>query len=503
MKSKLINHEILFFVLLAAMSSIKLFLSVGVIEGGIAENSELIWNSLLPRVGVILLFLMVYLRINLFIIPRFRQVKEKGYLDYLFLLVQFLALGFLLAFGVNVASYYAHPATYNYGGYQLFALFGYNDQPLKSIWMGWERGLLILTLYGVYAGLREYLCYRIENSGPKASYYTLIVNQVSGLLVVYLIIPVFFATLNLIANDRYYMLYFMVATSAVLVYVCNVYWLFPRCLKGSKLSVGFVSRLLFSTFIFACPLVVYLSGPNLFRTLWLENWVFQLVFTVPCTWLVYRQRKDQLLGLKQAAIELTRSKADLQFLRAQINPHFLFNALNTLYGTALIDGSKRTANGIQMLGDMMRFMLEDNHQDFIPMKDEVAYLQNYIALQKLRILPSDQISVETNLEIAQCDHLIVPMLLIPFVENAFKHGIAADEKSWIVVELRCAADRIHFKVRNSVPKTIYSDPERKSSGIGLSNVRERLMLFYEGRYQLSCSAIDQEFIVELSILFPN
>lgn len=95
------------------------------------------------------------------------------------------------------------------------------------------------------------------------------------------------------------------------------------------------------------------------------------------------------------------------------------------------------------------------------MKDEIAYLQNYIALQKLRILPSDQVLLETNLEVTACDHLIVPMLLIPFLENAFKHGIDPDEKSWIIIDLSCSADHIHFKVRNSLPKTLYQDLERK------------------------------------------
>ncbi|WP_316751826.1 sensor histidine kinase [Pedobacter gandavensis] len=495
MKNKVLYHEILFFVLLAAMSIIKVFLSAGITTG----MSAAVWTNLLPRTGVILLFLMVYLWINLFSIPRFLKVKEQGYPAWLLLVFQFLALGFLMAFGVNVATYYAHPADYSYNGYGLFSMFGYNDQPLKSIWMGWERGLLFLTLYGIYAALREYLCYRIENSGSKSRYYTLIANQVSGLLFIYLMIPGFFAIFNLVENDRYYLVYFLAANTALFIYVSNIFWLFPRYLKDDKLSVEFVVRLLVSTFVYAFPVVVFLTYNNMFGVIWLENWLFQMLVTVPCTWLVYRSQKDELLEWNKSAMELTRSKADLQFLRAQINPHFLFNALNTLYGTALIDGSKRTADGIQKLGDMMRFMLEDNHQDFIPMKDEIAYLRNYIDLQKLRILPSDQIRLEANLDIAQCDHLIVPMLLIPFVENAFKHGIDGDEKSWIIVDLSCTADSIHFKVRNSVSKAVFVDPERKSSGIGLNNVRERLMLFYEGKHQLKCGRVDDEFIAELTI----
>lgn len=495
MKNKLLNHEILFVVLLSAISILNVFLSAGIMEG----MQPPVMATLLPRIGVILLFLLVYLWINLFSIPRFLKVKEKGYVDYLLLLFQFLALGLLLALGVNVATYFARPAESNYSGYGLFSMFGYNDEPLNSIWMGWGRGLQLLSLYGTYAVLRTYLSCRIEKSGPKIRYYTLMANEISGLLVIYLLIPILVSTFNLIEYELFYLWYFVLANGALFVYVTNVYWLFPKYLKNDKLSRGFVGRLLFSTFICAIPLVIFLVHTSLIPMFLLGNWAFQLLVTVPCTWLVYQRKKDELLEWSKTAMELTRSKADLQFLRAQINPHFLFNALNTLYGTALIDGSKRTADGIQKLGDMMRFMLEDNHQDFIPMKDEIAYLKNYIALQKLRILPSDQISLEANLDVAQCDHLIVPMLLIPFVENAFKHGIDADEKSWIIVDLSCTADSIHFKVRNSVSKAVYVDPERKSSGIGLNNVRERLMLFYEGKYQLKCGRVDDEFIAELTI----
>ena len=100
-------------------------------------------------------------------------------------------------------------------------------------------------------------------------------------------------------------------------------------------------------------------------------WVLQLLITTPASWLNYQQKKDKILQLKGFENALAKSTADLQFLRSQINPHFLFNALNTLYGTALIEKSERTAEGIQKLGDMMRFMLHENMQDFIPMEKEI------------------------------------------------------------------------------------------------------------------------------------
>lgn len=493
MKNKLLHHEMLFIILLSAMLIIKAFFPDG-IAAGLPELS-----ILLSRIGVILLFLMVYLWVNLISIPYFLKGEKRRFGTWLLLLLQFMALTFLLALGVNAASYFANPAQYNYGGYKLFALLGYNDTPLKSIWLGWDRASIILAVYGIYAALRTYLSLKIAHSGPKSRYYALIVNQVSGFLVFYLLCPIFLFNFDLIRNEAFYSAYFMVVTSMVLVYVSNTCWLFPKYLKEGKVTAAFLFRLLASTFVYSFPLFSFFSHTDQFLLLWMENWAVQLLFSLPFSWLIYRQGNHQVLELRNAVQDLTRSKADLQFLRSQINPHFLFNALNTLYGTALMDGSKRTANGIQMLGDMMRFMLEDNHQDYIPMRDEVTYLENYIALQKLRILPSDQIQVEAHLELAQCDHLIVPMLLIPFVENAFKHGIDPDEKSWISIELTCTANSISFKVRNSLPKTLYPDPERKSQGIGLNNVRERLMLFYEDKYQLNYGPVENEFIAELTI----
>jgi sensor histidine kinase YesM len=233
------------------------------------------------------------------------------------------------------------------------------------------------------------------------------------------------------------------------------------------------------------------------RDYWFVWWGFQVLITTPVTWLLYQSRRDNLLQLKNTQKALANSKADLQFLRSQINPHFLFNALNTLYGTALLEQSPKTAEGIQKLGDMMRFMLHDNHLDFIPMSQEVAYLKNYISLFKLRIQTSDNIRITEQIEECNSGQLIGPMLLIPFVENAFKHGISQTEKSWIDIRLNYDEKEIRLEVRNSLHPDKAEDLEKGKSGIGLQNVSERLRLFYSDRHKMHCEAKNGEFVAVL------
>ncbi|WDF57186.1 hypothetical protein [Mucilaginibacter sp. KACC 22063] len=131
-------------------------------------------NLLLPRVGVVLLLLIAYFLINFFTIPQLQRTNYRSFFIYPWVLFQLLVLSYLLAIGVNVATYYAHPAWNNYGEFSLFASFGYNETPLTDLWAGFDRALIFLTIYGIYACIREYVIYRIENFGSKSNYRILI-----------------------------------------------------------------------------------------------------------------------------------------------------------------------------------------------------------------------------------------------------------------------------------------------------------------------------------------
>jgi two-component system LytT family sensor kinase len=197
--------------------------------------------------------------------------------------------------------------------------------------------------------------------------------------------------------------------------------------------------------------------------------------------------------------QLKRSSASVDFLRSQINPHFLFNALNTLYGTAIQENADRTSEGIQKLGDMMRFMLQENMQDKISLTREIDYLNNYIALQRLRTDANPIVQINTQIQESETYFQIAPMLLIPFVENAFKHGISFREPSHIKVSLEIKQGKLYFDVYNSKHPRPDNDPEKDKSGIGLENVKQRLQLSYPGKHELVIHDTPKEFFVHLTI----
>ncbi len=197
--------------------------------------------------------------------------------------------------------------------------------------------------------------------------------------------------------------------------------------------------------------------------------------------------------------EISTQSAAISNLRAQINPHFLFNALNSIYAIALKENSEQTADGIQKLGDMMRFMLHENNRDSIALSSEIEYLHSYIAIQKMRIDPNQNIEIRVNLQEMDRELQIAPMLLNPFVENAFKHGISFQNPSWIYITLTGDAKNLYFKVHNSIHKTKGIDTEVNQGGIGQKNVKQRLQLLYPLKHTLEIQQSEKDYFVSLII----
>ncbi|MEC5144874.1 histidine kinase [Chitinophaga sp. 212800010-3] len=462
-------------------------------------------NVWLPQIVSILIFYVSYMIINRLIIPSVKSLFLKEMTGKIIKKICRLAgvlvlLVFLILFGTNLSAYLANPILFG-GGFHLSTLFGYTAHPLTYAFDGFSRTISLLIFIFLLGFLREIIVSYFEKPILSRAYWVSFINQFTTFAAIYFSILYLFSALNFEKEHFLFIAYFLVVPSTFLVFMSNIYWLFPWKGETPVFSYRVLLRLFLSTFICTFPFIAY-KDPNLPQDqfiLFLLCWMGQLLVTTPVSWLVYCRRKDSILRLKSMEKELIETQADLQLLRSQINPHFLFNTLNTLYGIALREKSPDTAKGIQMLGDMMRFMLHENPADLIPMLKEVEYLENYIALQKLRMQISPGISIEVMIEEQYCNHQIAPMLLIPFVENAFKHGINPEASSWIKISLDCNETDIRFEVRNSLHPKTNNDPEKNRSGIGVKNVLERLNIIYPNRHQVNICDDGREFLVRLVI----
>jgi len=191
--------------------------------------------------------------------------------------------------------------------------------------------------------------------------------------------------------------------------------------------------------------------------------------------------------------------AELSQLRTQLNPHFLFNALNSLYTAAHREKSETTAEGIQRLADIMRFMLSENNHERILLEKEIQYLENYLYIQRLRVDETQGVDITVSLSLAMPNAYIAPMMLIPFVENAFKHGISHRSPSWIHVNLAVDNGKLEFTVANSRHQKTAHDPEEFQGGIGMPNIRKRLELIYAHRYTLDIKETNEEYSARLTL----
>ncbi len=208
-------------------------------------------------------------------------------------------------------------------------------------------------------------------------------------------------------------------------------------------------------------------------------------------WFVNEQVRKQLIAEK-----LTM---ELALLKAQVNPHFLFNTLNNVYSLALSEKAENTANSVEKLGALMRYSLHDAQADCILLSKELDYLERYVDLQKLRTTP-DRLTVKVRMDVGEISsQKIAPMILIPFVENAFKYGVSTAKVSQITIDITYAAGALSLSVQNNIHSQQVSNSDEVPSGLGLANLQERLRLIYPGRHRLVHGAAGNTYRVELDV----
>ncbi|MFN6038244.1 MAG: sensor histidine kinase, partial [Bacteroidota bacterium] len=194
---------------------------------------------------------------------------------------------------------------------------------------------------------------------------------------------------------------------------------------------------------------------------------------------------------KQA--EKEKINTELSFLKAQINPHFLFNSLNSIYAMSIGEHAEKSSNAVQKLSEMMRYVLEESEHEFVTLDKEINYLKNYIELQKLRF--GNTIQIHFLIE-GQTQHKnIAPLILIPFIENAFKFGVSPEVKSELEIHISFTNESLNLRVRNDKLRINFNETERH--GIGMKNTKTRLELLYPGKHNLNIEETQKDFKVNL------
>ncbi|MGK0421652.1 MAG: sensor histidine kinase YesM [Polaribacter sp.] len=205
--------------------------------------------------------------------------------------------------------------------------------------------------------------------------------------------------------------------------------------------------------------------------------------------------EKKMLENKFLQTQLQLKEQELRFLKMQIHPHFLFNTLNTLYGLSL-KKSEKTPEMILKLSNLLDYILYQVDKPLVLLKDEINHIEDYISLEKSRFRDSLKIMFHKNIIDDKLE--IAPMLLLPFVENAFKHGAQIDGIVNVLISLKVDENELNFTVKNSA-----ISKENSKKGIGLDNIKKRLEMFYPAQHFLEVLQEEKVFIVNFKILIRN
>ncbi|QCR22039.1 hypothetical protein C1N53_06600 [Pontibacter sp. SGAir0037] len=332
-----------------------------------------------------------------------------------------------------------------------------------SVWFVLNLSDTILYLYRLQTW-GNYITY--EDGTPVTVWQRIISHNTEGLL--WLFIPFF----SLLAEANYH---FVFKRKNMMLFVIST---FACGAAGVSLTVvvDALFNRLHSSIIDALPFAVTLSLWFLFYSI-LRDYIYKRI------------------NIAETLSE--KSQAELLALKAQINPHFFFNTLNSLFGTALEEKAPRTAESIDQLAGIMRYTITETQQNFTLISNEIKFLEDYLHLQRLRLPVKDNIIVKKEISYDGQPYAIAPMLLIPFIENAFKYGVSIDQDCFIHIKLVVENHQLHLVVSN---KVLRENTTTKGAGTGIVNAKKRLSLLYPQKHDLYVSN-KENFVVDLKITF--
>lgn len=445
-----------------------------------SNYDELLFSVLLKSTGWYVFFLLLNFRS----FPQLLIRSKKKSLAYF--LLSFIS--FMLLFGVGIwLSEFALVEDEQASNFFKF---------FQKILEAFIEGFLVFILFFTCKSIILKLTSGRGDEGHKKE--TLQTTLVLSLIWLFSFFFLFFKEAGVVT----YLLWVTLGLLAILFHGFFLLIVLPRSVDKKKQFRFFLWKI--TLLIFISSVIVFLISPSILPNdndtfgIVVVFYFFHFFFTTPIIWLLFKQhlKKNKELNLLN---KIEQTTADIRFLRSQINPHFLFNALNAIYGTALQENADRTAGALEKLATMMRFVLKKNQQEFIPLENELAYLQNYVDLQLLRIDQNPNIRILSEFPELSSNLRIAPMLLIPFVENAFKHGISFRRASYINISMKIIGVRLIFDVTNSRGSKLEKDTEEEKGGIGLKNVKQRLQLIYGEKHLLNIEETSNDYLVHLEL----
>ena len=278
-----------------------------------------------------------------------------------------------------------------------------------------------------------------------------------------------------------------------LVYI-NLYVLIPHLLLKNKLWKYLGTSILFVFMNLLLMIYLYYEPPyelppmiSFIVNTFVTN--ASLVAMAVCIKIfkIFTKNRERLQDL-----QFQNLQSEISLLKSQVNPHFLFNALNSIHVLSRTQ-PKHASEAILQLSDLMRYQIYDCNTELIPLKNEVEYLENYLALEKLR---KNKASILFKTNGPMNGVQVAPLLFIPFVENAIKHGVNIDNQSNLKLDINIDEKNVNFYIENNVP---LNNKIKKNGGIGLANVKRRLELIYPKEHQLTIENKDDKYIVSLTI----
>ncbi len=277
------------------------------------------------------------------------------------------------------------------------------------------------------------------------------------------------------------------------------YLIYIISLHGITLFNAFVVYLIFGMF---GPFSDGLGhGPHPNRWMFFPAYMtMQMIFVSFTSFFHFVRENNRLaeIALTVTEIESNRLKAELNSLKAQINPHFLFNTLNNIYSYSLFK-SEKTPEMILKLSGLMNYIIYECQADQVDLSKEIDFIHNYMELEKMRV--EDSLQINLQIQASLSGFQIAPLLFVPFLENAFKHGAnIQDQEPYIRLQLDVnAAGLLHFECENLRDDDQLTEHQEQSRGIGLENVKKRLKLLYPDNYELNIDQGTNKFLVKLAI----